>query len=284
MDCQTAREMGSRLLDWDLSSQEQADLQLHLTVCPDCRQELDAFYALHQAFTRLRENPVDPPRDLALKVMSQVEAAPPLMLAVRRAKAAFIRRVEEIGLVFKTPGRTRTALSAAALALVAVVAVGSLYLNNLGSLVADNPAPTVTVPAVPAAPAPAPTAPTKPGDTSQPTTTPATPPVQAQLASASSGTQTSVWVNANDLDAINRQLSTVAGQHNADYKVYSLNNAPGGQNKEIVKITAGPDAKAGITDRILSTASAVGRVVNTVTSNGSDGQDVITAFVSGPSQ
>lgn len=275
MDCRTAREMSSRLLEWDLSAREQSDLQLHLTLCPDCRGELDAFYALHQAFIRVRENPAVPPRDLALKVMSRVEAAPPLTLAVRRAKAAFIRRVEEIGLILKTPGRTRTALSAAALAVVAVVAVGSLYLNTINVAVVPTPQPPpVTVPA------PAPGGGTGGGGPPPGRTQPAVPPVKTQVASA--GTMTSVWVDAKDLQAINRQLSTVAGQHNANYKVYSLDNAPGGQNKEIVKITA--DAVPDITDRILSAASVVGHVVNTVTSTNSAGQDVITAFVSGSGQ
>ena len=286
MDCQTAREISPRLLEWDLSAREQADLQLHLDACPDCRADLDAYWALHRAFAHLRENPLEPPRDLALNVMREAYAAPPLMLMVRRTKAGFLRRLEEIAMVFKTPGRMRTALSAAALALVAVVAVGSLYLNNMGTLtnVAVNhnqtavTGPVVSQPTVPANPQPTPVKVSPPANAAQ------APEVQTELASASTGTMTSVWVDAKDLDALNREFSTVAGQHKADYQVYSLNNMPNGQNKEIVRITVGPDAAPGVTDRILAGAAAVGRVVNTVTSTGSDGQNVITAFVTGPTR
>jgi hypothetical protein len=273
--------MSSRLLEWELSAGEQADLQLHLAVCPDCREELDSCYTLHRALVQARRNPAEPPRDLALHIMREVNSAPSLPLMIHRSKAALIRRLEEIHLVLKTPGRMRTAFSAAAVALVAVVAVGSLYLNTAGPLTVTPPKPApVTTPAA-RQPTGSPVSQPAKGNSPPPTSPSPRPPSVAQQAGASTGTMTSVWVDARNLDALNQELSAIAGQHNAGYRVYSLNNAPGGQNKEIVRITAGT---TGITDRILSTAAAVGRVVNTVTTTGPNGHDVITAFVSGPGQ
>lgn len=288
MDCQTAREMCTRLLEWDLSAQEQTDLGLHLTDCADCRAEFDASWTLREAFVDLRNNPVEPPPGLVFSVMRQVETASPVILAFHRSKAAIFRRMEKIGLILGSHARIRTALSAAALALVAVVAVGSLYINNMGSLFTVAQTPTaVSVPtAPPRASAPASAVPLKPKSVSQPTTTapvvaPSAP--AATPTTAPAATMTSVWVNTNNLSAVNQQLSTLAGQHNANYQVFSLSSAPGGNNKEFVRITL-PATGSGITDNILTAAAALGKVVNTETSAASNGQDVITAFVSGPAQ
>jgi len=290
MDCRTARDMGSRLLDWDLSREEQADLQLHLAGCPDCREELNAAFALQRALVRLKEDQVEAPAELAGKVMGEVMAAPPFRLAFHRAKAALFRRVGEIVPVFRGPARTRAALSAGALALAAAVVIGSFYLNNPMSPtnVAVRPArpataPPVTQHVVPPVQRSVPASGSTTPVAARPSAPSPSPAAASPAVSSRTGTMVSVWVNARDLAALNQQFSAVAGAQGADYRVYSLDAEPNGLNKEIVRITVAPGASPDITDRILSTAAAVGQVVNTATSAGPDGQDVITAFVSGPS-
>jgi len=279
LDCQTALALANRLWDMDLSDLEQADLQLHLAGCPDCRAAVDDLFALRRALVLVRENPLDPPSGLAAGVMDRVAAVPRLTLAVARTRGALARRLEDAGAVFKTPGRLRTALAAAALALVTIATGTSLYLNHLAApvTVAQNnpPKTTVTTPN----PAP-PTQGNAPLPNSRSQVQPPAPQNQTQV--ASTGTMTSVWLSADDLQAINRQLSTAAARYKADYHVYSLAGAPGGQNREFVRIAVDPQASPAIMDKIRSSAAAVDRVVQN--DAGSGGQDVIIAWVNGSSR
>jgi len=285
MDCQEAMEMAGRQWDDDLSTLEQSDLQLHLAACPDCRRRMAALTTLRRALTMARQNPLEPPSGLAANVMKRVGSAPRLGLAVARTRGTVARKLEEAAYAFKTPGRLRTAVAAAALALITIVTGTSLYLTHLAApvTVAQNGPPPVAV-----RPEPAPSS-VQPGPsvTSRPAVVLPRPPVSQppsdnQARTASTGTMTSVWLSADNLQAVNRQLITAAAHYNADYHVYSLAGAPGGQNREFVRIAVDPQASAAIMDKIRSSAAAIDRVVQNNAGSGS--KDVILAFVNGSSR
>ena len=68
-ECEYYQELMSRLLDDDLTAEEQAALREHVRTCPDCRRTLAAFTGMTQA---LREDRAEPPRDLAKGVMERI--------------------------------------------------------------------------------------------------------------------------------------------------------------------------------------------------------------------
>ncbi len=68
-ECEYYQELMSRLLDEDLTAEEQASLREHVSSCRRCRQMFAAFTGMTQV---LREDQAEPPRDLAKGVMERI--------------------------------------------------------------------------------------------------------------------------------------------------------------------------------------------------------------------
>ena len=87
-DCEYYQELMSRLLDQDLTAEEEASLREHVRTCPEC---LAMFATFTGMTTALREDLAEPPRDLAGGVMARIaeEGRP---APVRRRPARQVRR------------------------------------------------------------------------------------------------------------------------------------------------------------------------------------------------
>jgi anti-sigma factor RsiW len=149
MTCDDARDLFSALVDDALSSEERGALDAHLTVCPDCRRELEGFQ-----------------RTVAL-----VRAAPPV-----RAPAGFVDRVlaaarpapwyQRLARRLFVPLTVKLPLEAAAVVLVTFLAV-QLYRETPELHLASQPA------------APPPAVSEAPTSSLTPSRTPAAPPPAA---------------------------------------------------------------------------------------------------------
>lgn len=67
--CEEYQELISRLLDGELSSEEQTALDAHIAVCPDCAAVCAAFHALSEA---LSSDLVEPPEALHENIMANI--------------------------------------------------------------------------------------------------------------------------------------------------------------------------------------------------------------------
>ncbi len=74
MDCHDATTRFSELRDGQLSGEELAGLERHITICPTCRQEWAHFQEVVEALHGLR--PVEPSHGFAGRVRAQIEAPP----------------------------------------------------------------------------------------------------------------------------------------------------------------------------------------------------------------
>lgn len=106
--CEDYQELISRLLDDDLSADEQSELERHAASCPDCAAMLAAFRALSET---LGDDGAEPPERLHEKVMADVRRE-----AIRRRQA---------------PRRVRSILALAACA--ALVLLAATHLPRMGA-------------------------------------------------------------------------------------------------------------------------------------------------------
>lgn len=70
-----ARALSSRGLVGDLDADEAAWLERHLDACTECRVEQDAFAADRELLRSLREQPIEPPRDLWARTSTALDQA-----------------------------------------------------------------------------------------------------------------------------------------------------------------------------------------------------------------
>lgn len=103
MSCLEAQELISRLLDEDLSAEEQRELERHIASCPDCKATYDAFSSLSRA---IREDLEEPPAALRETVMAKLRRD-----AIRRRQP---------------PKRVRSFLALAACAALVILAATNL--------------------------------------------------------------------------------------------------------------------------------------------------------------
>ncbi|NCC68004.1 MAG: hypothetical protein EOM14_07380, partial [Clostridia bacterium] len=68
-DCEKYIELISRLVDGELSKEQEAELRAHIDVCPECRRVYDAFSAISDA---LGSDIAEVPEGLAKGVMYRI--------------------------------------------------------------------------------------------------------------------------------------------------------------------------------------------------------------------
>ncbi|MGH7411416.1 MAG: zf-HC2 domain-containing protein [Candidatus Methylomirabilis sp.] len=103
MDCHDATARFSDLRDGQLSGDELAELERHVTICPACRQEWAHFQEAVEALHGL--GPVEPGLGFAARIRAQIEAPP---WHTRLARHLFM------------PWKVKLPIEAAALAILAV--------------------------------------------------------------------------------------------------------------------------------------------------------------------
>ena len=123
MNCEQALELISAMLDGELSPEEDAALQAHLELCPDCKRLADSLRGMDALLSSLEE---PAPKSLKQGVLYRIDQA--------SGKAKKPRR-------WFGPG---TAIGAVAAALVLLVGLGIIPLNARKNSSVDFAAPVQT--------------------------------------------------------------------------------------------------------------------------------------------
>jgi hypothetical protein len=113
MECLRAKELLSDYLDGILDTQSAAQLEVHLSGCTGCRQQLDVLKALVRELNRLE--PVKPPHDFLDQIHERLEPRPWLDTIVKK-------------LFF--PLRIKIPLELATAVAMAVIIVGVINIQN----------------------------------------------------------------------------------------------------------------------------------------------------------
>ena len=122
-----ARELAALRVDEPLSGTDAAWLEAHLAGCAECATAAASYDDTRLLFAALRDQPLDPPRDLWARTSAAIDAE-----AGTRSRGASGTRY----------GRSHLLAPLAAVAVVAIV-VGAAFLN--GSLIPSGPGPGTAV-------------------------------------------------------------------------------------------------------------------------------------------
>jgi hypothetical protein len=131
MECLRVKELLSDYLDGNLDTQSVAQLEMHLSGCPGCRQQLDALRALVSELNQLE--PVKPPHDFLDQIYERLEPRSWLDTIVKK-------------LFF--PLRIKIPLELATAAVMAVIIVGVIGIQNKEKSVRQPPRISITRSAV----------------------------------------------------------------------------------------------------------------------------------------